>query len=61
MRNRFAHLGVTDTALTVEVLTAPVLDNLLTFVREDLLPQVEREELTLAKDAVERIRPGRPH
>ncbi|MFI9248161.1 hypothetical protein ACIGXF_37655 [Streptomyces sp. NPDC053086] len=58
MRNRFAHLGVTDTALAVEVLTTPVLDNLLTFVREDLLPQVEEEELTLAEDAVERIRPG---
>ncbi|MFB7576364.1 hypothetical protein [Streptomyces sp. NPDC056165] len=58
MRNRFAHLGVTDTALAVEVLTTPVLDNLLTFVREDLLPLVDGEELALAEEAVERIRPG---
>ncbi|MFF4543662.1 hypothetical protein ACFY1J_05355 [Streptomyces sp. NPDC001406] len=58
MRNRFAHVGVTEGSITVEVLTTPVLDNLLTFVREDLLPLVEEEELTLAEEAVERIRPG---
>ncbi|MFF4140828.1 hypothetical protein ACFY0A_05425 [Streptomyces sp. NPDC001698] len=58
MRNRIAHVGVTESALTVEVLTTPVLDNLLTFVREDLLPLVEGGELALAEEAVERIRPG---
>lgn len=58
MRNRFAHVGVTESAITVEVLTTPVLDNLLTFVREDLLPSVEGEELVLAEEAVERILSG---
>ncbi|MFF9212874.1 MULTISPECIES: hypothetical protein [unclassified Streptomyces] len=58
MRNRFAHVGVTESALAVEVLTTPVLDNLLAFVCEDLLPLVEGAELELAEETLERIRPG---
>ncbi|MFI7236969.1 hypothetical protein [Streptomyces cyaneofuscatus] len=58
MRNRFAHVGVQESALTVEVLTTPVLDNMLDFVRTDLLPLVETDEVTAAEEAMERLRPA---
>lgn len=58
MRNRFAHVGVTEDALTVEVLTTPMLDFLLAFVHTDLLPLVPDDEASDAEDALERIRPA---
>jgi hypothetical protein len=58
MRNRFAHIGVTENTATVEVLTTPMLDFLLTFVHTDLLPLVPEKESTEAQEVMERIRPG---
>ncbi|MFM9697853.1 hypothetical protein [Streptomyces europaeiscabiei] len=58
MRNRFAHVGVTEHALPVEVLTTPMLDFLLAFVHTDVLPLVPDEESSDAEDTMERIRPA---
>ncbi|MGW0955395.1 hypothetical protein [Streptomyces sp. NPDC002545] len=57
MRNRFAHVGVTEDAVTVEVLTTPMLDFLLTFVHNDLLTLVREDESSEAHEYMERIRP----
>ncbi|WP_371605062.1 hypothetical protein OG345_41690 (plasmid) [Streptomyces sp. NBC_01220] len=58
MRNRFAHVGVTEDARTVEVLTTPMLDFLLAFVHTDVLPLVPDDEAAGAEEAMDRIRPA---
>ncbi|MGW1318545.1 hypothetical protein [Streptomyces sp. NPDC002426] len=58
MRNRFADVGAQENAITVELLTTPVLDNMLDFVRNDLLPLAKDDEQVAAEAAMERIRPG---
>ncbi|MEV2264953.1 hypothetical protein AB0J13_40720 [Streptomyces anulatus] len=58
MRNRFAHVGVQEDAITVEVLITPVLDNMLDFVRTDLLPLAEDDEQTAAEEIMESLRPA---
>lgn len=58
MRNRFAHVGVTEDAGTVEVLTTPMLDFLLTFVHTDVLPLVPDDEAADAETMMEKIRPA---
>jgi len=57
MRNRFAHVGVTEPAATVEVLTTPMLDFLLTFVHDDLLLLIPGGESAEAEEYLDRIRP----
>lgn len=57
MRNRIAHVGVTEAATTVEVLTTPILDFLLTFVHDELLPFAAEDESAEAQEYVDRIRP----
>lgn len=58
MRNRIAHFGFAGTIAAVEVVTTPVLDFLVSFVHEDLLPLVAEEQVTRAEEIIERIRPG---
>ncbi|MFH9613823.1 hypothetical protein ACH4MM_08775 [Streptomyces pratensis] len=58
MRNRFAQVGLQESAFTVEVLTTPVLDNMLDSVRTDLLPLVETDEATAAEETMDRLRPA---
>ncbi|MDF4254668.1 hypothetical protein [Streptomyces sp. WMMB303] len=59
MRNRFQHLGVTDSdTMALEALSIPVLDTLLDFVADDLLPHVPREDWPAADTALEHVRAG---
>ncbi|MEU2606606.1 hypothetical protein [Streptomyces albus] len=58
MRNRFQHLGVSESATGVEALAIPVLDNLLTFVTADLLPNDDTAEWQAAEESMERVRSG---
>ncbi|MFD4763255.1 hypothetical protein ACFWOJ_31705 [Streptomyces sp. NPDC058439] len=58
MRNRIAHFGFAEETAAVEVVTTPVLDFLVTFVHDDLLPLVSEGQVTRAEEILERIRPG---
>lgn len=58
MRNRFAHIGVAEeAAITVEVLTTPILDSMLAFAEDELLPLAPAEQREEAAQTVARIWP----
>ncbi|WP_262703852.1 MULTISPECIES: hypothetical protein [Streptomyces] len=58
MRNRFQHLGVSESHTAVEALAIPVLDNLLKFVTVDLLPKADTDDWLEADRSMERVRAG---
>ncbi|MGW7639107.1 hypothetical protein [Streptomyces decoyicus] len=56
LRNRLTHFGATDTAVAVEARATPVLDLLLTFIDEELLPHAQ-DGAAGARELMETIRP----
>ncbi|WP_407550202.1 hypothetical protein QOM21_13870 [Streptomyces sp. Pv4-95] len=58
MRNRFQHLGVSESHTAVEALAIPVLDNLLRFVTADLLPNDDGADWLDVDRSMERVRAG---
>ncbi|MGK5450989.1 hypothetical protein [Streptomyces radiopugnans] len=63
LRNRLTHFGATDTAVAVEARAIPVVDLLLTFIDEELLPHDNSDVAAEAWELMESIRPlvGRIH
>ncbi|MFJ3339150.1 hypothetical protein [Streptomyces sp. NPDC086766] len=57
LRNRLTHFGATDTTVAVEARAIPVLDLLLTFIDEELLPHDDSDAATDAWELMETIRP----
>ncbi|MFE1764070.1 hypothetical protein ACFW81_07620 [Streptomyces angustmyceticus] len=57
LRNRLTHFGATDTAVAVEARAIPVLDLLLQFIDEELLPHTEDGAEADAWELMESIRP----
>ncbi|MFI0813426.1 hypothetical protein [Streptomyces echinatus] len=57
LRNRLTHFGATDTAVAVEARAIPVLDLLLTFIDEELLPHDDCDAAADAWELMETIRP----
>ncbi|MEU1447955.1 MULTISPECIES: hypothetical protein [Streptomyces] len=57
LRNRLTHFGATDTAVAVEARAIPVLDLLLTFIDEELLPNDDSDAAAEAEELMETIRP----
>ncbi|MER6847085.1 hypothetical protein AB0A81_28170 [Streptomyces flaveolus] len=57
LRNRLTHFGATDTAVAVEARAIPVLDLLLTFIDEELLPHADSDTAADAWELMETIRP----
>ncbi|MFC8495613.1 hypothetical protein ACFUJU_33415 [Streptomyces sp. NPDC057235] len=57
LRNRLTHFGATDTAVAVESRAIPVLDLLLTFIDEELLPHDNSDAAAEAWELMESIRP----
>ncbi|MFF2864092.1 hypothetical protein ACFVSX_29950 [Streptomyces rubiginosohelvolus] len=57
-RNALQHYGLTDAEGTIEARTAQVLDFLIRFLDEVLLPELEEEERERVEDDVEFIRFG---
>jgi hypothetical protein len=57
LRNRLTHFGATDTAVAVEARAIPVLDLLLTFIDEELLPHDDSDAAADAWELMETIRP----
>lgn len=57
LRNRLTHFGATDTAVAVEARAIPVLDLLLTFIDEELLPNDTSDAAEEAWELMETIRP----
>ncbi|MER6442184.1 hypothetical protein ABT275_38505 [Streptomyces sp. NPDC001185] len=57
LRNRLTHFGASDTAVAVEARAIPVLDLLLTFIDEELLPNDTSESSMEAAELMETIRP----
>ncbi|MFJ2627634.1 hypothetical protein ACIO6T_30605 [Streptomyces sp. NPDC087532] len=57
LRNRLTHFGATDTAVAVEARAIPVLDLLLTFIDEELLPHDTSDSAAEAHELMETIRP----
>lgn len=57
-RNALQHYGLTDTEGTIEARTAEVLDFLIRFLDENLLPELQEEERDRVEDDVEFIRAG---
>ena len=57
LRNRLTHFGATDTAVAVEARAIPVLDLLLTFIDEELLPNDDSDTAAEAWELMETIRP----
>ncbi|MER6957418.1 hypothetical protein [Streptomyces sp. NPDC000618] len=57
-RNALQHYGLTDSAGTIEARTAEVLDFLIRFLHEQLLPKLDEAERERVADEVEGIRSG---
>lgn len=57
-RNALQHYGLTDADGTIEARTAEVLDFLIRFLDEALLPKLEEAEREQVADEVDRIRSG---
>ncbi|GAA1236260.1 hypothetical protein [Streptomyces rhizosphaericus] len=54
LRNRLTHFGASDTAVAVEARAIPVLDLLLTFIDEELLPNDNSDSAADAWELMER-------
>ncbi|MBT2234409.1 hypothetical protein [Nonomuraea sp. NEAU-A123] len=59
-RNRLQHFGLTSTAIAIEAAAAEVLDFLLTFIHEQLQPDLQGTEEAHVADGMELVR-GRLH
>ncbi|WP_327411179.1 hypothetical protein OG458_42480 (plasmid) [Streptomyces sp. NBC_01281] len=57
LRNRLTHFGASDTAVAVEARAIPVLDLLLTFIDDELLPHDDSDTAAEAWELMETIRP----
>jgi hypothetical protein len=57
-RNALQHYGLTDAEGTIEVRTAKVLDFLIRFLDDELLPELDEEDRERVEDDVEHIRSG---
>ncbi|MGV9393346.1 hypothetical protein ACWDQL_30020 [Streptomyces olivaceus] len=57
LRNRLTHYRASDTVVAVEARTVPVLDKLLPFIDNELLPNDTSDDATAAVELMEQIRP----
>jgi hypothetical protein len=55
VRNNLQHFGLVDQAAGIESLAGEVLDSLLVFIRDELVPGADAEDLTALKETQELI------